>query len=265
MSGEEDLDNTFLECTTIHKWCSAFLAEHAQRPNVNNYKLRSALSTAIGKVKQQPEFSDLAIFDRPRSFFKEEIAIAIKGRLVNSLEDYLALDRSGRGTPLQERERRAVYAIYEHYQDQLDSENICDWEDFVVQSVRILEQNPELQGQYRSAVVDEIQDFSEAAMRLISLLVPQDKGNNLFLVGDGLQRIYRGGYALSHLGIEVVGRSHLLRKNYRNTEETLRSAHAMMEQIRFDDMDDGKKRSPRTHLLHQDRPSARVTSLQKRR
>jgi superfamily I DNA/RNA helicase len=84
--------------------------------------------------------------------------------------------------------------------------------------------------------VDEIQDLTEGTMRLIRSIVPSGP-NDLFLVGDGLQRIYPGGYVLGRLDIDITGRGTLLRRNYRNTQQIMCAAHAMMEQRTFDDMD----------------------------
>lgn len=92
---------------------------------------------------------------------------------------------------------------------------------------------------YTHIIVDEIQDLSEVTMRLVRALIPVGQ-NDLFLVGDGRQPIYPGGYSLPAIGIEISGRSSLLRKNYRNTQQILRVAHAMIENIQMDDMEADK-------------------------
>jgi superfamily I DNA/RNA helicase len=234
LAGTTPLENHRLACMTLHQWCSRFLAEHGERPQVDFRLINSALRDAIKQVK--PYYADLTLWNRSLDFFKEEISASIKGRAVRSMDAYLALDRSGRGTALRSREREAVYNVYQHYDRLLAAEGKCDFDDFVIRALTILEQNPDLQGQYRSVVVDEVQDFTEAALRLVKLLVP-DEPNNLFLVGDGLQRIYRGGFSLRSLGIEVVGRSSVLRRNYRNTQQILHAAYMMMRREEVDDMD----------------------------
>jgi superfamily I DNA/RNA helicase len=175
-------------------------------------------------------------------FFSDEIKYAIKGRAIANLEEYLALDRSGRGTPLREKERRAVYAVYERYQEYLRAHGLWDFDDYVIEALRLVESG-RVPGQYMAAVVDEMQDLTEAVMRLIRRIILSGS-NDLFLVGDGLQRIYPGGYALGRLGINITGRGTLLRKNYRNTQEILRAAHAMMSGQSFDDMDEQESEAP---------------------
>lgn len=237
LAGDKLVDDNFLECTTLHKWCSAFLRGHGISLNtIDPRNQRTKIEAAIESVK--PRYTDLAIWKQSHYFFADEIKIAIKGRAIKTRDDYLKLDRSGRGTPLQGRERHAMYDVYEQYQQALHADGLCDFEDFILESLRLLEENPDLQGQYRAAVIDEIQDFTEAAMRLMRLIVTEGQ-NDLFLVGDGLQRIYPGGYSLSGLDINIVGRSHILQRNYRNTAQILRAAHIMIkDQSTFDDMDD---------------------------
>jgi superfamily I DNA/RNA helicase len=197
---------------------------------------REALDNATAGAMLR--YRGLRLWERPPSFFADEIRYAIKGRAVGGLEEYLALERSGRGTPLQERERRAVYAVFEGYQKDLQAGGLSDFDDYVLESLRLLEAGAKPKG-YAAAVVDEIQDLTVAVMRLIRRIVPPGP-DDLFLVGDGLQRIYPGGYALGRLGIDIVGRGTLLRRNYRNTQEILRAAHAMMSGQRLDDMDEAE-------------------------
>ena len=73
------------------------------------------------------------------------------------------------------------------------------------------------------------------------------------LLGDAGQRIYPGGFSLSKLGINVRGRSHILRINYRTTEQIRRFADRLLEP-EFDDLDDGSE-SP-----HFSQPAQRATT-----
>jgi superfamily I DNA/RNA helicase len=241
LAGQNAKELRALECLTVHQWCYRFLTKHGKRPCVADREVRrEAIDRAISEAR--PTHRGLKLWSRPRSFFEDEIKYAIKGRAIESLEAYLDLDRSGRGTALQETEREAVYAVYRGYQDHLEGEGLCDYDDFVVEALKLMEagQGPD---RYQAAVVDEIQDLTAAVMRLIRLIVPEGP-NDLFLVGDGLQRIYPGGYVLGRLGIDITGRGTLLRKNYRNTQEILRAAHAMMQDERFDDMDEEQSEVP---------------------
>jgi len=81
---------------------------------------------------------------------------------------------------------------------------------------------------YAAVIVDEVQDISEIALRLLHSLVG-DREDGLLLVGDATQRIFTRGYSLRGLGIDIAGRGIVLRKNYRNTKQILEAAFPLIE------------------------------------
>jgi len=240
LAGEGAPELQAVECCTVHSWCYNFLQRRGLTPVVDAQALPAIAEQAVAEV--QSCYPNLSLWRYPVTFFRDEIAYAIKGRAVASREQYLALERSGRGTPLQESTRQVVWEVYERYQALLRAQGLWDFGDYILETLKELESAP-VEMPYVSAVVDEIQDLTEATMRLIRRLVPPGP-NDLFLVGDGLQRIYPGGYALSKLGIDITGRGTLLRQNYRNTHEILRAAHRVVAGLSFDDMDDQASEAP---------------------
>ena len=71
---------------------------------------------------------------------------------------------------------------------------------------------------------------------------------NLMLVGDAGQRIYPGGFSLKSLGIDVRGRSRVLRINYRTTEQIRRFADGIVPEA-ADDLDGGTETRKGTRSL----------------
>ncbi len=90
---------------------------------------------------------------------------------------------------------------------------------------------------YKAVLVDETQDLTEMALRLV-YAIAGDSQNCLFLVGDGLQKIYRGGFSSRRLGIEISGRSLVLKKNFRNTRAIMAAAYALVSDVEFEDFDE---------------------------
>lgn len=83
-----------------------------------------------------------------------------------------------------------IYAAYE----QLKQEHNCvDFGDLVYLPVQLLESNEEvrehLAASYDHILVDEYQDVNRSSVRLLQALNP--RGNNLWVVGDAKQSIYR--------------------------------------------------------------------------
>ncbi len=78
------------------------------------------------------------------------------------------------------------------YNAQLEKENLVDFDDLILLTMRILEKNPDIldkyQNIYRYILVDEFQDTSNIQYDLIKLL--GSKYQNVFIVGDEDQSIY---------------------------------------------------------------------------
>jgi superfamily I DNA/RNA helicase len=89
--------------------------------------------------------------------------------------------------------------------------------------------------------VDEVQDFSLEALKLIRALSPIDEelADPLCTVGDGHQRIYRAKIPMSRAGINIRGRSRRLKVNYRTSEQIRQYAQAMLKGLDIDDLDGG--------------------------
>lgn len=89
-----------------------------------------------------------------------------------------------------------TYALYER----LKGPARVDFGDLVMQPVKLLEQDSELQehfaATYKHVLVDEYQDVNRASVRLLRRLRPA--GQNLWAVGDIRQSIYRFRGASSH-------------------------------------------------------------------
>ena len=87
-------------------------------------------------------------------------------------------------------------------------------------------------------------------------MVGEEHTNDLFIVGDTHQRIYKNRASLSKCGINVKGRSSYLRINYRTTEEIRKYAFSLLKGIAFDDMDDTYDEGRKCQsLTHGDAPS----------
>jgi superfamily I DNA/RNA helicase len=88
-------------------------------------------------------------------------------------------------------------------------------------------------------ILDEAQDMSAEAFRLIRALVPKGE-NDIFIVGDAHQRIYSHRVSLGKCGIDIRGRGKKLKINYRTTEEIKLVATRLLEGRGIDDLDGGQ-------------------------
>ena len=93
------------------------------------------------------------------------------------------------------------------------------------------------------------------AFRLLRAIAGEQHENDIFIVGDTHQRIYKKRTVLSHCDVNIRGRSRYLRINYRTTEETRKFAFALLEGLDFDDLDNAyDKKIKCQSLLHGEYP-----------
>jgi len=109
----------------------------------------------------------------------------------------------------------------------------------LIRDARQLIEHRGLRLPYRAVIVDEAQDMSAEAFRLVRALVPPGE-NDVFIVGDAHQRIYRHRVTLSQCGIDIRGRGRKLKINYRTTDEIRRFAVRLLEGKSIDDLDGGQ-------------------------
>jgi len=172
------------------------------------------------------------------SFFRDEWEFVVQAWGCETWEDYKKASRSGRGVRMSRGQRKAIWPVFEEYRLQLEKHGLREPEDAMRDATALLARGA-ARVAVRSIVVDEAQDMSTNAFRLLRAAVGEERPNDLFIVGDGHQRIYRKRVVLSHAGVNIMGRGRRLRINYRTTDEIRRYAVALLEGVDFDDLDAG--------------------------
>lgn len=181
-------------------------------------------------IRQNQYLGNLTI-----DFFKEEWGrIAIPNR-IKVMTDYLQAERMGRGIRLSRKERMTVWSIFQTYKKLVDDHRKVDIDTATLMLTDAIEKGS-IKRPYQSIIVDEAQDFSRVSLQFIRLLCLQGN-NDLFIVGDAHQRIYRNKTALSQCDIDVRGRSYSLRINYRTTEQIRKWASRLFYEKSVDDLD----------------------------
>ncbi|MFG1200463.1 DNA helicase PcrA [Pediococcus acidilactici] len=126
----------------------------------------------------------------------------------------------------------AVGKIYDEYQRRLKANQALDFDDLIMQTIRLFEQSPETlqfyQNKFHYIHVDEYQDTNQAQYQLVTMLA---KGfRNLCVVGDSDQSIYgwRGADMQNILNFESDypdAHTVMLEQNYRSTQNILNAAN----------------------------------------
>ena len=130
---------------------------------------------------------------------------------------------------------KLVARAYQAYQRRLEDADAMDFDDLLVNTVRLFHQCPDVleyyQNRFRYLMVDEYQDTNHAQYRFVSLLA--QRSGNLCVVGDDDQSIYKfRGATIENIlhfeedfpGAKVVR----LEQNYRSTQNILDAANAVI-------------------------------------
>ncbi|MGC7872066.1 UvrD-helicase domain-containing protein [Desulfosporosinus sp. SYSU MS00001] len=232
-----------IEVIHVDAWVAQFLREQG-------YSFSIAYDGLLSEVWEEAVISSGEETDLPVGFFPEEWSKVVNAQEAFSLELYMKASRLGRGTRLDRKKRLQVWHVFEEYQNIMKERQLRDVETAMYECRKILEKSAGIP-RYVSVIVDEGQDLSMNAFRLLRALAGAEHPNDLFIVGDAHQRIYKNKANLSKCGINIRGRSSYLKINYRTTEEIRKFAFGLLKGIPFDDLDeeydDGKVCQSLTH------------------
>lgn len=125
--------------------------------------------------------------------------------------------------------------VYKSYQEELFRANALDFDDIILLTVRLFEENPDILEYYRRkfkyVCVDEYQDTNFAQFRLTELIAGFHR--NIMVVGDDDQSIYkfRGATIENILNFDHTypdAKIIKLEQNYRSTKNILDAANAVI-------------------------------------
>jgi len=195
----------------------------------------------------------------PPNFYRDEWELVIQAKGCEQQKDYIRASRAGRGVRLSRSQRKEIWPVFEEYRHQLERANLREPEDAMRDAAALLG-GGSVRVSYRSVIVDEAQDMSTNAFVLLRQIIPEERPDDLFIVGDGHQRIYRKKVILGRAGINVRGRrGRRLRINYRTTDEIRKFAVALLEGVDVDDLDGGQDSTKGyKSLMHGEPPRVEV-------
>ncbi len=131
--------------------------------------------------------------------------------------------------------QKIIAELYTLYQKALKKADAMDFDDMIVNTVELLDKNPDIleyyTNKFRYVMVDEYQDTNHAQYVLVSLLA--SGRNNICVVGDDDQSIYRfRGATIENIlnfedeyrGAKIIR----LEQNYRSTSNILNAANTVI-------------------------------------
>lgn len=218
-----------------------FIQTHGKPQFVHNDQCLALLKVAMATA----EIPAKNVFDRQvrrqslerlgLPYLLQEIQDVIEGWGLTTLDEYLTLERRGRGMPLKPTIREAVWSVYQTWQTLIKREGYLTWPQLRCQALAIAQQLAV--APYQAVVIDEAQDLSPVSLRFLLSLVPSLAG--VYLTADASQSLYQRGFSWKqiHTDLKVTGRTLLLKRNYRNTAQIMAACATILEGTAAGDAD----------------------------
>ncbi|MBN1672934.1 MAG: DEAD/DEAH box helicase [Kiritimatiellae bacterium] len=158
-------------------------------------------------------------------FLWEEWDNVVDAWQLKTWEDYRDVRRLGRKTRLAETQRQILWGMFEKVRAGLNQSGLLTEAGVFTRTAEQL--STQRRAPFDFVVVDEAQDLAVPELRLLAALGGA-RANGLFFAGDLGQRIFRQPFSWKALGVDVRGRSHTLRINYRTSHQIRRQADRLL-------------------------------------
>lgn len=226
-----------ISVTTLHKTAHSIARKSSEwfamaSPSDSKDALRTARATLQPKELGDAHKVAISNVISPLrdDYLLEEFNWVIEGQNCETLDDYLATNRAGRGIPFNQSIRKAVWQLYKAFIDDLLSRNRYTW-GYLIQVALQQAQLGKTVQHWDYVIVDEAQDLPPAAVALCIELCKEPTG--LFLTADANQSLYNRSFRWTnvHVDLNVKGRTRILRRNYRSTREIATGATQIMQSV----------------------------------
>ena len=243
---KERLGNILGENTVKYMWVGTFhgICGRILRENIENYSFQSGkkldknftiyddndTNAVIKQAIKKLNFDD--------KIYQPKLVKAVISNAKNKMQDAYTFATFARDFKSQK-----IAQIFEEYENTLNNNNAIDFDDMLMLTVKLFEQNPQVRKQYydrfQHILVDEYQDTNLAQYKLVNMLytnceaeIPSER--SLCVVGDVDQSIYswRGADYTIIMNFQKDFKNTKLIKleqNYRSTANILNVANAIIE------------------------------------
>jgi hypothetical protein len=204
-----------LEIQNFHKVCRSII--HRRIPyNTEIISIDQWLENHMNHFLQSSQFS--------AEFVAQEIEWRKELEIYDN-QQYLTIPREGRGKALSQDKRAAINQTFDQYVSTHHAQGLIDWSDLPRLALAELQQGHPMRASYDAILIDEAQDFAPSWIAVVNKLLKPDGA--LFMCDDPAQSLFRA-FSWRQKGVEVVGRTRLLRVPFRCTKEITLAAHSLL-------------------------------------
>jgi superfamily I DNA/RNA helicase len=184
-------------------YCAAF-----GQPNIAPLALVRELLRQAAAQENNHRFTERFLFG--------EWSDVVDAWQLKSWEAYRDVVRLGRKTRIGGKQRETLWSIFQQVRAGLAQRNVVTWPDVFGRLTDHFSDGGK--SGFDFAVVDEAQDVGIAELRFLAA-VGSSRADGLLLTGDLGQRIFQQPFSWKSLGVDIRGRSHTLRINYRTSHQ----------------------------------------------
>lgn len=191
------------------------MQQTGKQPNITSL---SQLQSFFKNASKELKIEDFSI-----GFLLSEWEHVVDAWQLKIWENYRDVKRLGRKTRIGGAQREKLWSIFNYVWDIISIRNLTTWPSVFNE----LHRNSSLSFNYKNIIVDEAQDISVSELKFVFAMV----GNNtdgLFFAGDLGQRIFRQPFSWKSLGVDVRGRSNILKINYRTSHQIRQKADRLL-------------------------------------
>ncbi|MBQ11279.1 MAG: AAA family ATPase [Planctomyces sp.] len=210
---------------TFHSFCARLLRREGEPVGLSSSFSIYDGDDQLSLIKQSLQLANLDPKQNPPQAIRSVIS-----RAKSVMMDSRGLSQHG-----QSYFEEVSARVYHHYEELLSRNNAVDFDDLLMKSVQLLQEQPEVreryQQRYQYLMVDEFQDTNVTQYRLASLLTGAEQ--NICVVGDPDQSIYSWRSAdirniLSFQSDYPQAKTINLEQNYRSTSNILEASQKLI-------------------------------------
>jgi len=207
--------------STIHSFCHYLLRTEG--------RIFEILSGKDQLVFIRNIMRDLKVKNLSIGMIMQEISLA-KSNLI-SIEEFRTLYEG-------DKSMLKVADVYERYDQDKEKKYLCDFDDLLVRTYRLLHENPSIREKYVERylhlLLDEMQDTTPLQLEILKILKGSGDGSSFWACGDDWQAIYSftGSSVGSILNFEQIfdaSKIFILNLNYRSTPQILKVCQNLIQ------------------------------------
>ena len=179
-------------------------------------QVKRALDTAV---------KELGLTEFTSRFLVSEWTHVIDAWQIDSLDAYARVPRLGRRNRMGAKQRERLWPVFVRARELLAARGLDSWSGIFAKVTA--HYAGRAHKPFSHIIVDEAQDLGGPELRMLAAIADQ-KPDALFFAGDLGQRIFKEPFSWKALGVDIRGRSHTLKVNYRTSHQIRRTVDKLL-------------------------------------